>query len=326
MKTHLEHTQGRQSVATPTAMKEPGARGRATIMDDRPSTLYQRKLREAMNASAAGKVLPVPRKVNNNVKSSAHQEVIQLRAPQNRSIGTDTLLIHGTSVEKFSKNKGLAKGSEKTTDPSKPSEPAFFSINDKDFSIQVPLFMRKKYEYLKKKKTSRLYLHKFRPVSNLDIVSWEKWRHAREDIFRKIYPDIHQEFRKNKKAVSDEDLERRAGRYAQTKRSHHHLRFNDAKAALEIKKYGKDGYEVQQDGKFRKPEVVLFQPGLNKLQSIEVDDYNVKKTSRTKISEISYTAEHFFEVTNNNSEEDKYEFKLTAGIDPSARNIEKTGD
>lgn len=326
MKTYLDQLQEQQNATILMAMKEPSTGGRATILDDRPSTLYQRKLREAMNTHAAGKALSIQRKVSNDVKNSAHQEVIQRRAPQDKSIDTDTLLMHGTSVETFSKRKGLAKGFEKTTDPSKPSEPAFFSINDKDFSIQVPLFMRKKYQYLKKKKTSRLYLHKFRPVSNLDIVSWEKWRHAREDIFRKIYPDIHQEFRKNKKAVSDEDLERRAGRYAQTKGSHHHLRFNDAKAALEIKKYGKDGYEVRQDGKFRKPEVVLFQPGLNKLRPIEVDAYNVKKTSRTKISEIPYTAEHFFEVTNNNSEEDKYKFKLTAGIDPSARNIEKTGD
>ena len=64
MKTHLEHTRGRQSVATPAAMKKPRPGGRTPIMDYRSSTLYQRKLRETMNTTP-GKAALVQRKRNN---------------------------------------------------------------------------------------------------------------------------------------------------------------------------------------------------------------------------------------------------------------------
>ena len=63
MKTQPDNTKEQQNAA-PKIQQEASTGGTATIEDNRPSTVYQRKLRETMNASAAHKSLPIQRKEN----------------------------------------------------------------------------------------------------------------------------------------------------------------------------------------------------------------------------------------------------------------------
>ncbi len=81
MKTTIDKTQQEQNTIVQSVQQEPGTGGTATIVDNRPATVYQRKLRaamnnsprnqgtaqlrETMNASVAGNPNPIQRKANN---------------------------------------------------------------------------------------------------------------------------------------------------------------------------------------------------------------------------------------------------------------------
>lgn len=64
MKTELENTQDRQPATVQRIEQESNNGGTATIADNRPSTLHQRRLQETMRAGTASKQQPVQRRVN----------------------------------------------------------------------------------------------------------------------------------------------------------------------------------------------------------------------------------------------------------------------
>ena len=70
MNAQMEHTQ-EQSPAVLQPKKELSNGGTATIVDNRPETVYQRQLQETMRAHAASKALPIQRRADlpNNLKS-----------------------------------------------------------------------------------------------------------------------------------------------------------------------------------------------------------------------------------------------------------------
>ncbi|MCG8389195.1 MAG: hypothetical protein MJA30_26805, partial [Cytophagales bacterium] len=61
MKAHTSNTQDEQKATVPKVTRESSGEGTATIADNRPSTIYQRKLRETMNNHTAGHTLPIQR-------------------------------------------------------------------------------------------------------------------------------------------------------------------------------------------------------------------------------------------------------------------------
>lgn len=65
MKIRVDKTYQWQNTAIQRVREEPIAGGTATIQDNRPSTIYERKLKETMNANNVGKATPVQRKANN---------------------------------------------------------------------------------------------------------------------------------------------------------------------------------------------------------------------------------------------------------------------
>ena len=64
MKIQTDPTKEQQNTATPKVQQEPSTGGTATIEDNRPSTVYQRKLRATMDASVANTAYPIQRKAN----------------------------------------------------------------------------------------------------------------------------------------------------------------------------------------------------------------------------------------------------------------------
>ncbi|MEM0938983.1 MAG: DUF4157 domain-containing protein [Bacteroidota bacterium] len=64
MKAKKDQKPDQQYAAIHRVQKEPGDGGTATLKDNRPGTVIQRKLLETMNGHAAGKELPVQRKEN----------------------------------------------------------------------------------------------------------------------------------------------------------------------------------------------------------------------------------------------------------------------
>ena len=65
MKTHADQNQAQQNTTAPKVQHGPSAKGMATIVDNRPSTIYQRKLQETINATEATKPKPIQRKADN---------------------------------------------------------------------------------------------------------------------------------------------------------------------------------------------------------------------------------------------------------------------
>ncbi len=96
MKTYLDQLQEQQNATTLIAMKEPSAGGRATILDDRPSTLYQRKLRETMNAHTTNKTFPMRR---NTPKGSFRFQ--QIATTMGTMHGVDTAGLVATHNSSF---------------------------------------------------------------------------------------------------------------------------------------------------------------------------------------------------------------------------------
>ncbi|MCB0374561.1 MAG: hypothetical protein KDD04_01430, partial [Sinomicrobium sp.] len=95
MKTQTDKVQDQQNAATLKIQQEPGTGGTAIIVDNRPSTLYQRKLRETMNAYAAGKTNPVQRKAP---KGSSRFRQIAMAMGENHGVDTSGLVAtHNSS-------------------------------------------------------------------------------------------------------------------------------------------------------------------------------------------------------------------------------------
>ncbi len=65
MKIRVDKAYQWQNTAIQRVREEPIAGGTATIRDNRPSTIYKRKLKETMNANNVSKAIPIQRKVNN---------------------------------------------------------------------------------------------------------------------------------------------------------------------------------------------------------------------------------------------------------------------
>ncbi|UII31360.1 DUF4157 domain-containing protein [Fulvivirga ulvae] len=73
MKTHIERTQGQNHSVISNSVKPPDSAVKMMITDNRPSTIYQRKLRETMNSSAINET-PIQQRANstglpNNLKA-----------------------------------------------------------------------------------------------------------------------------------------------------------------------------------------------------------------------------------------------------------------
>lgn len=64
MKTQPDKIQEPQTPITPKVTSEPSSGGTAQLMDNRTSTINQRKLQKTMNGSAQGNINPIQRKVN----------------------------------------------------------------------------------------------------------------------------------------------------------------------------------------------------------------------------------------------------------------------
>ncbi len=64
MKTQTENTKDPQNTAAPKAQQQAITGGTATIIDNRPATVYQRKLQETMYASVTNTTNPIQRKSN----------------------------------------------------------------------------------------------------------------------------------------------------------------------------------------------------------------------------------------------------------------------
>lgn len=112
MKTQLDNTREQQNATATKVLKEPSTGGTATIADNRPSTIYQRKLRETManglrsqehaplratmNARPTRNVLPIQRKTSKG--SSRFQQIAMAMGDQH---GVDTSGLVATHNSSF---------------------------------------------------------------------------------------------------------------------------------------------------------------------------------------------------------------------------------
>ena len=98
MKFHVNRDQAQHNTAVSKAQQHTGRRGGGTIVDDRPFTLYQRKLRETMNAKAPGKTTPIQRKIPRG--STRFQQIASAMGEQ---YGVDTSGLKATHHSSFPK-------------------------------------------------------------------------------------------------------------------------------------------------------------------------------------------------------------------------------
>ena len=96
MKAHTSNTQDEQKATVPKVTRESSAEGTATIADNRPSTIYQRKLRETMNNHTAGHTLPIQR---NTPKGSSRFR--QIATAMGAKHGVDTSGLVATHNSSF---------------------------------------------------------------------------------------------------------------------------------------------------------------------------------------------------------------------------------
>ncbi|MEM9685953.1 MAG: DUF4157 domain-containing protein [Bacteroidota bacterium] len=64
MKIKIDNTREQQNTTAPRILKEPSTGGTATIVDNRPATIYQRKLQETMSTHTARKATPLQQKAS----------------------------------------------------------------------------------------------------------------------------------------------------------------------------------------------------------------------------------------------------------------------
>lgn len=96
MKTQTDKTREQQRDTAPKVQQEQSTGGTAVITDNRPSTVYQRKLRETMNVHAAGKALTVQRK---SPKGSSRFQ--QIATAMGEKHGVDTSGLNATHNSSF---------------------------------------------------------------------------------------------------------------------------------------------------------------------------------------------------------------------------------
>lgn len=65
MKTQIANTKEKQNTAPPKVEQEASTGGSAALEDNRPATVFQRKLQDGMHASSSQKEFPIQRKANN---------------------------------------------------------------------------------------------------------------------------------------------------------------------------------------------------------------------------------------------------------------------
>lgn len=96
MKELIDKTQEPQNTTVQKVLQEPGTDGTATIVDNRPSAVYQRKLREMMNTHDTGNNFPVQLK-----KSKGSSTFQQIALGMGEKYGVDTSGLISTHNSSF---------------------------------------------------------------------------------------------------------------------------------------------------------------------------------------------------------------------------------
>ncbi|MEM9687659.1 MAG: hypothetical protein AAF934_12180, partial [Bacteroidota bacterium] len=96
MKVQVDKIQEQQRIIIPKLQKEPSTGGTATIADNRPATVYQRKLQETMRTHTAQKASPMQRKTPKG--SSRFQQIATVMGEQH---GVDTSGLEATHNSSF---------------------------------------------------------------------------------------------------------------------------------------------------------------------------------------------------------------------------------
>ena len=97
MKVQHDKIQDQTRTTTHPVQHPPGTGGRATIVDNRPSTVYQRKLQESMRAYVAGSTSPIQRKPKGSTRFQ------QIASAMGEQYGVDTSGLKATHHSSFPK-------------------------------------------------------------------------------------------------------------------------------------------------------------------------------------------------------------------------------
>lgn len=200
----------------------------------------------------------------------------------------DQAMTHGTDIKEFDTGKKFG-GFEATNDKTKPSAPAWMAPGagggDEEFSILAAL--RRGYGKLGIDGTKSLYVHKYEVEAGkkLSLNRWDKWNYVPEYLYRKTPKDKNPDYSGK---VTIEDKEKTAMTFARVNKDHrYHCSTREAAKVIKDADNGKDGYRIEEDLVLKKPEIVLFEKGLDKIPKNNPEE-NLKEYSVKKLGDENF--------------------------------------
>ena len=220
--------------------------------------------------------------------------VLQKRDPIDKELTVGEILTHGSAVNPFLiDRKNPMRGTK-----DKPDGPAWLAENDEAFSVHATLAMQ---DYGSKRPGTKLYVHMYKTREKVGLASWDYWQYVPQCVLKAEGVNFNtQNIDKtkakdiNEKDAIDEastgpvisDDEKKAIVYAYLQDDE--LSWNSLPAAkrIELKTPGKDGYHIEHDLVLNKPEDILFNSGLDKLDIDKVSTFSVQPSSKKDFLEV----------------------------------------